>query len=175
MTEGVRISRSRHPDLEDFRGFANEEGEEVGRFEDRTETTAQRPGREGAASGGKYERVDHRGSSELQEPNCHTVDIVCKEPACHTADGAPRGPPPDRPDVRKLQLRPAIAELTFDLQILLFLANFVVIVGSTSLNKQRRGVEQAARTRSEREAREKRARSEENVTGGVVESGGEES
>ena len=23
MTEGVRISRSRHPDLEDFRGFAN--------------------------------------------------------------------------------------------------------------------------------------------------------
>ena len=65
MTEGVRISRSRHPDLEDFRGFANEEGEEVGRFENRTETTAQRQGREGAASGGKYERVDHRGSSEL--------------------------------------------------------------------------------------------------------------
>ena len=63
--EGVRISRSRHPDLEDFRGFANEEGEEVGRFENRTETTAQRQGREGAASGGKYERVDHRGSSEL--------------------------------------------------------------------------------------------------------------
>ena len=131
----------------------------MGRFEVRTETTARRQGREGAARGGKYERVDHRGSSELQEPNCHTVDIVCKEPACHTADGAPRGPPPDRPDVRKLQLRPAIADLTFDLQILLCLANFVDIVGSTSLNKQRRGVEQAARARSEREAKE-------NVTGG---------
>ena len=65
MTEGVRISRSRHPDLEDFRGFANEEGEEVGRFEKRTETTAQRQGRKGAASGGKYERVDHRGAGGI--------------------------------------------------------------------------------------------------------------
>ena len=61
-----------------------------------------------------------------------------------------------------------VSPLKKPMQILLFLANFVDIVGSTSLNKQRRGVEQAARAKSEREAKE-------NVTGGVVESGGEES
>ena len=43
-TEGLRISRSGHPDLEDFRGFANEERrtKEVGRFKrslsDRTDS-----------------------------------------------------------------------------------------------------------------------------------------
>ena len=125
----------------------------MGRFENRTETTAQRQGRKGAASGGKYERVDHRGSSELQEPNCHTVDIVCKEPACHTADGAPRGPPPDRPDVRKLQLRPAIADLTFDLQILLFSCEFC-------RHRRFHVVEQTKERRRASGASEKRKRSE---------------
>ena len=115
--------------------IANEEKEDVGSFEPQSERLIE--GRQ------RLDDKDGKGPQEAastnawiivvppscKEPNCHTVDIVCKEPACHTADELPRGPPPNRRNVRKLRLRSAITDVTFVLQFLLLIAIFADILG----------------------------------------------
>ena len=86
--------------------IANEEKEDVGRFERLIEGRQRLDDKDGkgpqeAASTNAWIIVV---PPSCKEPICHTVDIVCKEPACHTADELPRGPPPNRRNVRKLQL-----------------------------------------------------------------------